>query len=260
VGGESNSVIEPVAQIFTVRGVLARLTPSLRRDVRFYAQLQDNFDYMGIEPVTFVRSGASTATWRDGGSHAIAEDKPAFEYSDEDTPLGLRISATESLNFPPGNLLHDDNPILWFEENVLKSVPDPLDPMAVSPIDSNGDWIGNTDVHIRELLKFKSAKTLKELYDISVLINEPGQIIPVIVDSGIWKGPITPSGTIPGTSFTLPDAPDTATLTLMYNTMMPEQVLTGSPTAIQYKIVGQAITTGFTVNAGDLLHAFYRIA
>ena len=70
---------------------------------------------------------------------------------------------------------------------------------------------------------------------------------------------ITPSGSTPGTSFTLPSAPNPpASLRLYWNGDFQTQGELGQP-GVDYNLVNLSITMVNTVGASDTLRAFYRI-
>src|SRR5262245_53550741 len=86
---------------------LARLTPSLRREVTFYAPLLESLDFMGIEPVTFARASTATRLGRDGLEHTVAANVPVFTFSPTvpEQALGCLIATGASLQYSNANAL-----------------------------------------------------------------------------------------------------------------------------------------------------------
>ena len=77
---------------------------------------------------------------------------------------------------------------------------------------------------------------------------------------GQWKI-VDLTGTKNGsnTAFTIPDVPDLATLSVIFNTSALYRV-TASPTIQQYSITGSTITLGLAPNSTDKVWANYDVA
>ena len=152
---------------FLTDSVVNRITKPLRNSVVFYAPLESNLYFMGIEPCTFTRSGTSTATWHDGGSHNVATNEPRFEWQ-SDLPRGLLLTSsapTESLQFNAANSLHDANTIFWIQEGVVKKTT-----ADTNPFNSSGVWTGASGSHLRRILKFNKVLSASELAYIEALL------------------------------------------------------------------------------------------
>lgn len=151
---------EPTGYIF-ISSKLNRLRYGLRKDAYFYAQLENELTFYGYGTVTFARGSTSTATWRDGVAHAIASDKPRFEYS-EDDPLGIAINtATEALSYDNENNLGNSNTLIWLRDGIFKSTPSTANPFSTLSI-----YTGTSGVHISHIIKFNRVLTAFEIAEI----------------------------------------------------------------------------------------------
>ncbi len=153
---------EPMLQVLTGTR-LNRLRFAIRKDIVFYAPLTDSLDYHGIEPVTFTRSGASTATWRDGAAHAVGANRPRFEYSGE-TQLGILLETGEVLSYPPEQKLDDAGIVFWVEQGVVKKSP-----ADANPFNASGALQFTDGLHYRDIVKFKSGRVLTTAEEAAVI-------------------------------------------------------------------------------------------
>ena len=167
---------------------LTRLTHSLRRDLRFYAPLQDHLDFYGVEPVTFTRAGAANATWRDGQTHSCPTNTPRFEY-DGELPLGVLIASGETLQFASANQLDSASTLIWFEDDVPKSTPSNNNPFS-----SSGIWTGNLNVHVKHVAKANRSLSNAEIITIQTALDDIAQAI-------AEPAPLPPPGATPGSFF-----------------------------------------------------------
>ena len=174
-------------QLWTV-SKLTRLPFALRRDLRFYAPLQEHLDFYGIDPVTFARTGAANATWRDGQTHSVPANNPRFEYSGE-LPLGLLVESGETLQYASANGLDDANTLIWFEEDSPKSTP-----TNSNPFSSTGIWTGNLDIHVKHVTKAIRVLSNAEIVTIQNALDD--------IDQAIAPPPPPPApGATPGSFF-----------------------------------------------------------
>jgi hypothetical protein len=237
---------------------LGRLTPALRREVTFYAPLLEALDFLGVEPVTFTRAGASTATRRDGLSHAVAANVPRFEYSGE-TTLGLLIQSGESLQYSVANFLDNVNTVIWFEENVAKSTP-----TNTNPFSSSGLWVGNLNLHIKHVIKFKRILTNAEINSVQAALAEVIQVIPApptppIVSPGVFVNEV-PAGA--GTTFTLSNDPNLNSLIFCAHGVVLKRVAS-APGNMEFTAGGtgnRTLTLGMAPSGTSPTNAFYVIA
>ena len=152
---------------------LEGLTAALRREISFYAPLLDSLDLMGIDAVTYTRAGTLAVTHR-GGARTIPANCPPFEYSGE-TPLGLLIGATATLQFNAVNDLDNANTLMWMQEGTWKSTPTDANPIAGS-----GAWTGSTGVHVKHLTKAKRQLSNGEINLIQLGLTDIVQAIPEV--------------------------------------------------------------------------------
>jgi len=140
----------PLTMLYSI-GPLVRFPHSLFKDIRVYAELRHNLDYMGPGVITFTRASTSTATWNDGASHAVAVNQPRFEYSGG-ASLGLLFNsgAGESLSFPSASGLGGANTLYWKENNVWRTTFGGANPNPFTA----GVWTGNNSIHIADILQF----------------------------------------------------------------------------------------------------------
>lgn len=151
-------VDDDVIGIIYMGSKLNNLNYILRKSVYFYAPLENDLIFYGYGSCSFTRTSATTATWRDGATHAVAANKPRFEYSG-DTYLGLAINtATETLSYSTSNVLNDSNTIIWLENAVVKSTL-----THSNPFNSSGVYIGTSGVHIRQIVKLNKVATTAEV-------------------------------------------------------------------------------------------------
>lgn len=155
---EAEELDEDATAIIFVDSKLNGLDYDLRNDCYFYAPLEHDLIFYGYGNVTFTRATASTATWRDGGSHDVAINEPRFEYSGE-TLLGLAINtATETLTYDTDNDLSGSGTLCWLQDNVFKSTPS-----TTNPFNGSGVYTGTSGVHISNICKFNRVLTAGEI-------------------------------------------------------------------------------------------------
>jgi len=244
-------------QLWTISR-LGRLTPALRREVTFYAPLLEALDFLGVEPVTFTRAGTSTATRRDGLTHAVAANVPRFEYSGE-TTLGLLIQSGEALQYSVANFLDNANTLIWFEENTAKSTP-----TNTNPFTSSGLWGGTLNVHIKHIIKFKRILTNAEINSVQAALAEVIQVIPPpptppAVSPGVFVNEV-PSGA--GTVFTLSNNPNLDSLIVNAHGVVLKRVAS-APGNLEYVASGtgnRTLTFGMSVSGTSPTQVFYVIA
>lgn len=151
------SLDEPVMQILT-NSKLNKLNYTLRKSVYFYSPLEHDLSSFCYGSPSFTRSGATVATWRDGGSHTVIANSPRFEYSGE-TVLGMAINtSSETLTFDTDNALSDGNDICWLEDNVYKSTYNG----DSNPFNGSGEYAGTSGVHVSHFVKFNKSLTAAE--------------------------------------------------------------------------------------------------
>ena len=156
---------EPTGYIF-ISSRLNEVRYGLRKDAYVYLPLEHDLAGLCYGAVTFVRATTSTATWRDGASHAIVANKGRFEYS-TDTPLGLALNtATETLSLDPENLLGDSNTLCWLRDNVFKSTPSTANPFSTMSV-----YTGTSGVHISHVTKFNRVLTTAEIAEVEVALT-----------------------------------------------------------------------------------------
>ena len=152
---------------------------SLRRSISFYAPLLNNLDCLGVDSPTFTRASASNALWRDGTSHAVAANIPRFEWLSATTPGGMALNtATESLQFAPGNNLSSGNSLFWVADGTQHwSAPE------TNPFNGSGVWTGTSGIHLSHVLKFSRVLSADEKNKVQVAFGgvatqtpEPGVI------------------------------------------------------------------------------------
>jgi hypothetical protein len=167
---EVPSLDEPTAQILISSKLNNRsgksLDKAIRKKIYFYAPLEHETTFYGYGDVTFARVGTTVATWRDGATHTVEENKPRFEYSGED-PLGMAINTSvETLTFDPSNALNDGNTVIWLEDGVFKSTP-----TNTNPFNASGVWVGTSDIHISHVVKANTVLNSSEISAIQGLIT-----------------------------------------------------------------------------------------
>ena len=252
-----------MCSIFGTSSRLGQIYFSLRKDVRFYAPLVDNLDFMGIDPVTFTRAGASTAIRRDGLVHAVAANVPRFQYSGE-TALGIAITAGETLQFSAQNGLDDSNTLIWFEDRVPKSTP-----TDANPFSSSGIWTGNLNFHVSHVLKASRILANAEIWTIQTALGDIAQSIPPPPEPPIFGVSFTPITEVPsGTKneinliFTLSADPDLNTLLIFYSGLAMKRVAS-SPGISEYTAGGtgnRTITMGLAPTSSATFFANYIVA
>lgn len=239
---------------------LLKIDFALRKKITFYAPLTDNLDFMGIDPVTFVRPSTDwTALHRDGFLHGVGANVPRFQYwaSNFEVPLGLAISATEVLTFAPENLLQDSNTLIWFQDRAPKSTP-----TNSNPFNSTSTYVGTLDVHISHVCKANAVLSNGEINTIqAALLDVPPQAIPLppseVFNIGTFVSE-TPSGGT-GTVFTLSQNPNLNSLIVSWGGLFLKRVAAG-PLELQYTANGignRTITLGSSVVAGQNLNCDY---
>lgn len=193
-------------QLWTV-SKLGRLTPELRRKLKFYAPLTESLHFWGVDPVSFTRASASTATWRDGAAHDLAANVPRFEFNGE-LPLGIKLDTGETLEFSAQNGLDDAATLIWFEDGAPKSTPGDS-----NPFNNEGRWTGNLDVHVKHVIKAKGTLINADIAVIQQLLEDVVQVFPEPEPSPVQLEGFrfdTPTGTRNGSNvtFTLPNDAD----------------------------------------------------
>lgn len=225
---------------------LGKLSFSLRRDVRFYAPLIDNLDFMGIDPVTFSRASTSTALRRDGLVHNVAANVPRFQYTAE-TALGLAITAGETLQFSAQNGLDDSNTLIWFEDRAPKSTP-----TQANPFSSAGIWTGVLNFHISHILKASRVLANSEITTIQSALLDVVQVIPPPPEPPIFgvssfKTEVpSPAPNGINVTFTLSQDPNLDAILLFYSGLSLKRVAS-SPGDKEYMLSGtgnRTITMG----------------
>lgn len=158
----------PNTIIYSIKKITL-LPHRLFKDVRFYGEFIHSLDYIGIGTATLARATAQNATWRDGGAHSVAANKPRFEYNGA-TPLGLLINSAvgETLTIPAANNLHDANTLFWRENNVTKNSG-----TTANPFNSSGVWSGTDNIHISHVLKFSRVLTAAEIALVTGVLDSP---------------------------------------------------------------------------------------
>lgn len=157
---------EPTLQLWSACR-LNSLNWETRKDIVFYAPLEYDLVFMGYDSCTFTRTGITTATWRDGGSHQVDEDKPRFEYTGE-TISGLAINPSlEHLSFSSSNVLSNSSTLIWIQDQEIKSTL-----TESNPFNSSGVYVGITPgaVHIKQIVKFNRVATSSEVITIGTLL------------------------------------------------------------------------------------------
>lgn len=156
---------EPTSYIF-ISSKLNGLRYDLRKDVITYLPLEHDLLGLCFGAVGFTRASTSTATWRDGGSHAVAVDEPRFEYSG-DTVLGIKLSTGETLNVSTQNALHDSNTLAWVQDGVYKSTKRG----DTNIFNSSGTCTITSGAHISQLVKFNRQITTAEDSEVEIAIT-----------------------------------------------------------------------------------------
>lgn len=147
----------PTAYIF-LNSKLNNLRYDLRKYVYVYLPFKYELDGLCYGEVTFARASTSTATYLDGASHTVAVNEPRFQYTGS-TVSGLAINtATETLTVPTSNSIHDSNSLCWRENGVYKSTVRG----NTNPFNSSGVWVGNSGIHITEVVKYNKVITSAE--------------------------------------------------------------------------------------------------
>lgn len=234
------------------------------RDIRFYAPLQDNLDFWGVEPCTFARSGAANATWRDGATHSCPTNAPRFEYS-AGNPLGIKLDTGETLQFAAANSLDSANTLIWFEDNVPKSTPSNSNPFS-----SSGIWTGNLNIHVKHVAKLNRVLSNAEIVTIQTALDDISQIIaepPAPPAPGPEPGSFfkeVPAGTRNGSNvtFTLSNDVDLSFIILVCFGVVCERVVS-SPAEMQYMLSGagnRTITMGLGPTTDYPFFVIYLIA
>jgi hypothetical protein len=249
-----------VINLWTIANLL-KLNHTLRKKIVFYAPLLENLDFMGIDPCTFTRVPSSFRITRDGFTHTVGPHVPRFQYSplNFEVNLGLALTTGETLRFAPENMLHTANTLIWFEDRVPKSIPTQL-----PPINSNGFWLGNLDIHVSHICKANAVLSVSEINTIqAALLDVPPQVIPVPIPPVSNIGTFvseTPSGS--GSVFTLSQNPNLNSLVVSWAGLFLMRVAS-APAELQYTASGvgnRTITLGSTVTAGQNLNCQYVTA
>jgi hypothetical protein len=239
---------------------LNKLPFLLQREIYFYAPLVDSLDFYGTDPVTYTRAGTTTAAHR-SGSFTIAANVPPFEYSGENQ-LGLYLNAPASLSFSAQNALNDANTLIWFEDLVPKSTP-----TNTNPIDSNGIWTGNLDIHLAHLLKARRVLANSEIVQIQTVLLGVAQSLPAppappVGAGGSWITE-TPAGSRAGTVFTLSQDPDLNTLIIFCFAAGALERVASGPAEAEFTANGtgnRTITLALAPSGDYPFIANYRVA
>jgi hypothetical protein len=82
------------------------------------------------------------------------------------TTTGTVTRSADALQYNAANNLHDGNTLLWLENGVAKATP-----ADANPFNASGQWIGNSGVTVRNIVKANRALTSAEIaYAQSVLL------------------------------------------------------------------------------------------
>jgi hypothetical protein len=251
-------------QFWTIANLL-KLPFALRKKITFYAPLLDNLDFMGIDPVTFIRASTSTAIRRDSFVHAVAVNVPRFQYGADaagyyELNFGIAMTTGETLTFATENLLSNSSTLIWFEDRVPKSTP-----TQSNPFNGSGTYVGNLGIHVSHVCKADSILANSEINAIqAALLDVSPQTIPTPPSSVANIGTFvteTPSGGT-GTVFTLSQNPDLNSLIVAWSGLVLKRVAS-APAELQFTAGGvgnRTITMGSSVVAGQNLTAQYVTA
>lgn len=237
-------------QIWSVSKI-QKLPISLRRKIEFYAPLIHNLDYWGVGEASFTRAGVSSAIGRDGAGHSVQANTPRFEYSGE-APLGVRLDATETLRFHPGNRLEAVAPgtFIWFEDDIAK-----IGPWDESPFDQNGIWQGSTNIHLKDVVKFSEPLTDPEINAVlSTISDQPQSVFSAPTERWLIERPFWTAATKARLSYT----PDLNALLVSIDGVFLKRVA-ANPGLMQFSLSDRDLTLGWNSNSAEGIRAHYRL-
>lgn len=238
---------------------LQRLDFSLRRKLGFYAPLLESLDFWGVDPVTYTRSGTTSAAHR-RGSVTLAANVPPFEY-DGELPLGVFLASGATLQFSSQNGLNDANTLIWFEDDTPMSTP-----TDSNPFDSNGIWTGNLSVNVKHIVKARWTLSNTEINTIQEVLEDVVQEIPLPppppaspVGSPITETPVHQGGGV----YLLSQDPDLGSLQIFSHGGLYIERVGANPGNLQYTIGGagnRTVTMGMTPSPTTNIVAVYFVA